>query len=302
MPLHLDAAAFMKQREAWGVRPTTELSVEEAREQTLRVAKLMGAGEPVAKTEDHTMAGPHGDIPLRIYTPQGSGPFPVLVFYHGGGWVVGNLDSADMFCRLMTNAAGCVVVSVNYHHAPEHKFPMAADDAYAGAVWAAQNAATFNGDATRLAVSGSSAGGNLAAVVAQMARDTGTPAITFQLLIVPVCAYNFDTNSYRVNADGYGLTTDAMKWYWRHYLRDEADGANPYASPLRAKSLKGLPPAFVATAEFDPLCDEGNAYAARLKTDGVPTQHRCYEGMIHGFLGAQANADMVAALRQAFAK
>jgi acetyl esterase/lipase len=123
MPLHLDAAAFMKQREAWGVRPTTELSVEEAREQTLRVAKLMGAGEPVAKTEDHTMAGPHGDIPLRIYTPQGSGPFPVLVFYHGGGWVVGNLDSADMFCRLMTNAAGCVVVSVNYHHAPEHKFP-----------------------------------------------------------------------------------------------------------------------------------------------------------------------------------
>lgn len=224
----------------------------------------------------------------------------MLVYFHGGGWVAGNLETADVFCRTMTRGAGCTVVSVNYRHAPEHKFPIAAEDAYAATQWAAQHTATFNGDAARLVVGGTSAGGNLAAVVALMARDRGGPPLAYQLLIVPVIDYNFATESYRENADGYGLTADAMRWYWKHYLRAEADGQHPYASPIRAPTLRGLPPALVVTAEFDPLRDEGKAYARRLQAEGVPTILKVYEGMIHGFLGPQANVDMAGALREAF--
>ncbi len=304
MPLHPSAKAFLDQRAALGVKPVTELSVEAAREQTVRVALAMGAGEPVAHVEDRAIPGPNGDIPIRVYapvhTPQGQHPLPLLVYFHGGGWVVGNLDASDVSCRMIANAAGCLVVSANYRHAPEHRFPLPAEDAYAATQWTARHAATLHGDASRLAVGGSSAGGNLAAVVALMARDRGTPSLIFQLLVVPVIDCRFDTASYRENAEGYGLTADAMRWYWKHYLRSEDDGHHPYASPLRAPSLQGLPPAFVATAEFDPLRDEGEAYAARLRAEGVPTVQKRYAGMIHGFLGPQANADMAEALRNAF--
>lgn len=302
MPLHPLAKAFLDQREAMGVKPVTELSVEAARDQAVRVALAMGTGEPVGHTEDRLIPGPHGNIPARIYTPQGQSPFPVLVYFHGGGWVVGNLETVDLLCRMMTNAAGCIVASVNYRHAPEHKFPIPAEDAYAATEWIGRHAATFGGDAARIAVSGSSSGGNLAAVVAQMARDCGTHSFIYQLLIVPVIDYNFDTASHRENAEGYGLTTDAMRWYWKHYLRSDEDRHNPYASPAQAHSLRGLPPAFVATAEFDPLRDEGEAYAARLLAEGVPTVQKRYEGMIHAFLGPQANADTAEALRRAFSK
>jgi len=295
------AKAFLDDRAAMGVRPVNELSVEEARAQTVRVALSMGPGEPVARTEDLTIPGPLGAIPVRIYAPHERSPLPVLVYFHGGGWVVGNLDTADQFCRMIANAADCVVVSINYRHAPEHKFPAAMEDAYAGTRWTSQNAGIFRGDPARLAVSGTSAGGNLAAVVALAARDRGAPPLCFQLLIVPVIDHNFDTPSCRENADGYGLTTDAMRWYWRHYLSSDADGRHPYASPLRAPSLGRLPPAFVATAEFDPLRDEGEAYAARLRTEGVPTVHKRYAGMVHGFLGPEATADMAQALRHAYA-
>ncbi len=302
MPLHPLARAFLEQREALGVKPVSELSVEAARAQAVRIARAMDTAEPVAHVDDRLVPGPHGDIPIRIYSPQGQQPFPVLVFFHGGGWVIGNLETVDALCRVMTNAARCIVASVNYRHAPEHRFPIPAEDAYAATQWVAGHAATFNGDAVRLAVGGSSAGANLAAVVALMARDRGAPPLTHQLLIVPVTDHRAKTASYRENAEGYGLTAGMMRWYWNHYVRSEMDGNNPYASPLRAPDLRGLPPAFVATAEFDPLRDEGEAYAARLRADGVPTAWKRYEGMIHGFLGPQANADMAEALRNAFSR
>ena len=298
MPLHPEAKAFLDQRAAMGVKSANELSVEAARAQAVRVALTAGPGERVAHVEDRSVPGPHGPIPIRIYRPDGTGPFPVLVYFHGGGWVVGNLETADVFCRAMATSAGCVVVSVNYRHAPEHKFPIAADDAFAATQWVGTHAATFRGDAARLIVSGTSAGGNLAAVVGLMARDRGGPALMSQLLIVPVIDYNFETPSYRKNAEGYGLTAEAMRWYWKHYLRGDDDGRHPYASPLRAQSLRGLPPALVVTAEFDPLHDEGEAYATRLRAEGVPTTLWRREGMIHGFLGPQANAEIARAVRE----
>lgn len=301
MPLHPDAAAFLKQREAWGVRPVNELTPEEARAQTDRVARLIGAGEPVAHVEDRAINTHDGDVPVRIYRPRGTGPFPVVAYYHGGGWVVGNLDAVDFYCRALTNAANCVVVSVNYRHAPEHRFPAAPEDCYAATVWTARNAADFGGDGGRLAVGGSSAGGNLAAAVTLMARDRNGPAIKFQLLTVPVTNHFFGTASYRDNAEGFGLTTAGMRWFWECYLNDPADGAHPYASPLRAGSLADLPPAFVQTAELDPLRDEGEQYAARLKQAGVTVTHKRYEGMIHGFLGNDALPDVAEQVRQALA-
>ncbi len=300
MALHPEAKAFLKQREALGVKSANELSVEQARAQANRVALTTGPGEPVAHVEDRSVPGPNGEIPLRIYRPQGPGPWPVLVYYHGGGWVVGNLETADLFCRTMANAARCAVASVNYRHSPEYKFPIPAEDAYAAVQWLAGHAAAIQVDAARIIVSGTSAGGNLAAVVAQMARDRGGPSLIYQLLIVPVIDYNFERASYRENAEGYGLTAVAMRWYWTHYLRHETDGYHPYASPVRAESLRGLPPAFVVTAEHDPLRDEGEAYAARLLAEGVPVTRKRYDGMIHGFLGPQANTDMVEVLRNAF--
>src|SRR5256712_5549982 len=218
MPLQASAKTFLDDRAAMGVRPVQELSVEQARAQTIRIAQAMGPGEPVARTEDRAIPGPLGAIPIRLYTPQDRSSLPVLVYFHGGGWVVGNLETVDQFCRMIANAAGCIVVSVNYRHAPEHKFPAAVEDTYAGTRWASENAPTFRGDPARLAVGGSSAGGHLAAAVALPARERGGPPPRLPLLIGPVIDHNFDTLSYRDNAEGYGLAADGMRWYWRHYL------------------------------------------------------------------------------------
>lgn len=302
MPLHPLAKAFLDERAAMGVRPAHNLSVEAARAQAVRIALAMGPGEQVARVEDRLIPGPRGDIPIRLYGPDGQSPFPVLVYFHGGGWVVGNLDTTDQFARMIANAVGCIVVSVNYRHAPEHKFPAAVEDAYAATRWSAEHAGAFRGDPRVLGVCGTSAGGNLAAVVALAARDRGGPPLCYQLLMVPVTDFSFETSSYREHAEGYGLMADTMRWYWQHYLPRPTDGLHPHASPLRAASLRGLPPAFVATAEFDPLRDEGEAYAARLKAAGVPTTSKRYTGMVHGFLGPDANTDMAQALRQAFAR
>jgi acetyl esterase len=299
MRLHPEAKAFLDERAALGVRPVAELSVEAAREQAVRVARAQGRGEPVAHVEDRLLPGPYGDIPVRIYHPEHRGSVPMLVYFHGGGWVVGNLVTVDAFCRSITNLAPCAVVSVNYRHAPEHKFPIPVEDAYAATHWVATHAGALSGDAARLAVGGTSAGGTQAAVVALMARDRGGPPIACQLLIVPVIDHNFETASYRENAEGYGLTAEAMRWYWQHYLPRETDGAHPYASPIRTSSLRGLPPSIVVTAELDPLRDEGEAYAARLRAEGVPVVARRYDGMIHGYLGPQANAEIAGMLRQA---
>ena len=297
MPLHPLAKELVDQMSA--LPPLETLSVPEARARSEEMMKRFGPGEPVAEVRERTVPGPAGEIPVRFYVPAGHAPFPVLVFFHGGGWVVGSLETTDFYCRAVTNAAGCVVASVNYRHAPEHRFPAAAEDAYAATKWIAENAATLNVDAGRLSVGGSSAGGNLAAVTAVLARDKGGPTIRAQVLSVPVMDFNFDTKSYRDNAHDYGLTRSAMQWFWNHYLQSEADGAHPHASPLRVKDLGGLPPAFISTAEYDPLRDEGAAYAKRLREAGVAVEHRDYPGMVHMFLGPDSVPDIARFLQGA---
>lgn len=269
-----------------------------------------GVIEPVATIEDRLIPGPAGEIPIRIYTPDGSAPFPVLVFFHGGGWVTGNIDTHDPMCRSLARRAGCLVVSVDYRLAPEHKHPAAVEDAYAATVWVADNAAQFGGDPDRLAVGGDSAGGQLAAAATFLARDNNRPKISYQLLIYPVTnTATQETDSYLKFAAGLNLTREGMIWFRNHYIAAEADAQDPHASPLLAGDLSHLPPATVITAEFDVLHDEGRAYAERLAAAGVPVSYRCYGGMLHGFVtnaGVMDRAydcldDLAATLRHMFA-
>jgi acetyl esterase len=287
MPLDEDMKQLLALIAPPGMPALTEVSVEQAR---ANMGALMVAGEPepVGRVENRTFPGPAGDVPIRIYTPAGAGAHPALVYFHGGGWVLCNLDTHDGTCRSLCNQAGCVVVSVDYRLAPENKFPAAVDDCYAATRWVAEHAAELGVDAKRIAIGGDSAGGNLTACVALISRDRGGPRFVHQLLVYPVTDAKFDTPSYEENAEGYFLTRDAMRWFWNHYLRSDADGANPYAAPLRAQDLSGLPPATVITAEFDPLRDEGEAYGARLRAAGVPTRIERYDGVIHGFFGMGA--------------
>ena len=239
---------------------------------------------PVRAVADRTVPSPAGDIAVRIYWPEKtSGPMPVVVFAHGGGFVFCDLDSHDELCRAMTNGIGAVVVSVDYRLAPESPWPAAAEDVYAVADWATQQAAALGADPGHLLVAGDSAGGNLAAVTALMARDRDWPAIAGQLLVYPVIAADFDTASYRRFGVGYYNTAAAMAWYWDQYVPNVADRRHPYASPLQAR-LNDLPPAVVITAGCDPLSSEGETYAKSLVAAGVPTIHRDYEGAIHGFM------------------
>ena len=310
MPLDPQARALLDRVAARGLPPIWDTPLEEARAMMQTLCRLAGPPEPVANVEDRVILGPSGEIPIRIYTPTGAGPFPLLVFFHGGGFVLGDLDSMDAPCRALANRAGCLVVSVDYRLAPEHQFPTAPEDCYAAVCWVAENAASLNGDPRRIAVGGDSAGGNLAAVVALMARDRGGPPLVFQLLIYPATNHDFTTASYLENAEGYSLTTADSRWFWSQYLRHEDDARNPYASPLRAPDLSGLPPALVITAEYDPLRDEGEAYAARLREAGLAAETKRYDGMIHGFFqmggvlaqGKQALEDAAQALRVAFAR
>ena len=291
--------------------PTEQLSPADARAASrTRVAAAPALTEPVARVENRTIPGPGGAIPVRIYTPAGPGPFPAVLYYHGGGWVVGDLEDAEDACRSIAHRVNAVVVSVDYRLAPEHRFPAAPEDCYAALAWVQAHAAEVGVDRTRLAVAGLSAGGNLAAAVALMARDRGGPAIAHQVLIVPVTSHHFDTASYHAFAEGYGLTRSAMIYYWHRYLARHEDADSPYASVLRAADLRGLPPALVQTAEYDPLRDEGEAYAHRLHRAGVSVRLIRYRGMPHGFLrfaatvggAGQALADAVETLRKAFAR
>ena len=282
MPLDPQARAVLDLLAASGMSDLSIVEPAVIRKLT-EAAVVLDQGEPVARVENRSLPGPAGEIPVRIYVPQTNGPLPVVAYFHGGGFVYCGLDTHDGTCRALANASGCSVVSVDYRLAPENKFPAAPEDAYAVTRWLADNGAEIGVDPQRIAVAGDSAGGNLATVVALMARDRGGPALAFQLLVYPVADFGFDTDSYRENADGYLLTEKMMRAFWNHYLGDEAEGDHPYASPLRAERLDALPPAFVVTAEFDPLRDEGEAYAARLAEAGVPTTARRYDGMIHGF-------------------
>jgi acetyl esterase len=238
--------------------------------------------EPVAEVWDDTIAGPAGDIPVRFYRPEGD-CLPILVYGHGGGFVFCDLDSHDELCRNIANRIPAMVISVDYRLAPEHPWPAAAEDFYATVRWAVDNADVLGGDAQRVVVGGDSAGGNLAAVSALMARDRGGPALAGQLLIYPVIAANFDNESYHLFGKGFYNPKPAMQWYWDQYVPALGDRDHPYASPLRA-SLVGLPPAIVVVAGHDPLRDEGLAYADALAAAGVSTVRCLFQGGIHGFL------------------
>jgi acetyl esterase len=304
--------ALLKKMQESGAPPVHTLTPTKARETKNPVfIELGGPPVDVSKVEDMRVPGPSGGIPIRVYTPEGRGPFPVLIFFHGGGWVILNLDTHDSLCRHLAKRASCVVVSVDYRLAPEHKFPAAAEDAYAATRWVADNANRIDVDPTRIAVGGDSAGGNLAAVVSLMARDKDGPSLVHELLVYPVTDLSsMDNESYREHGQGYILTKDSMAYYGSHYLAREEDALNPYASPLLAQDLRGLPPALVITAEFDVLTDEGEAYANRLKEAGVPVQYSCYKGMIHAFFSMagvlnrpmDALDEAATALRSAFAK
>ena len=257
------------------------------------LARAMNAvPEPIAKIEHRLIPGPGGDLLLRVYTPEtGDMPLPVLVYFHGGGWVIATLDTYDSSCRALAKQAGCIVVSVAYRQAPEHKFPAAAEDAFAAYRWVTENAAMIGGDPMRIAVGGESAGGNLAAVTAMMARDKGAQPPVHQLLVYPVTDFSFDTPSYQENAMAKPLNKETMEWFWKQYLSDPSDGANPYASPLRAQNLGNLPPATVITDEIDPLRSEGEEYARKLQEAGVPVTTTCYGGVTHEFFGMAAGVD-----------
>jgi acetyl esterase len=308
MPVDPAITALLAEAEKIDPRPLETLSIAEARARggSVNVPPALPP-EPVADVRDLVIdALP--PIAARLYRPR-SGTLPLLVYFHGGGWVVGSVTLSDPFCRALANASGCAVISVEYRLAPEDRYPAAADDAYAATRWSAEHAADLGVDSSRIAVGGSSAGGNLAAVVALMARERRTPQLAFQLLHVPVTDHDFDTPSYRANATGFGLTRSGMRWFWDHYVPDTKLRDEPYASPLRAKDLSGLPPAHVVAAECDPLRDEGKAYATRLLEAGVATTYVEYPGMVHGFtamatmipLGRTAIDDMGAALRRALA-
>ena len=251
-----------------------------------------------------------GNIPVRVYRPVGASadaPLPALVYFHGGGWVIGDLDTHDVLCRQLTAEAGIVTVAVDYRLAPEAKCPAAADDAWTATKWVVANAGKLGIDAQRLAVGGDSAGGNLAAVVALMARDAGAPALRLQALLYPVTNVGVETRSYRDFADGYMLTRDSMVWFFEQYLPSKDVASDWRVSPLRASSHAGVAPALIVTAGFDPLRDEGEAYAQKLRDAGVTVDYLCYGGMIHGFVpmgklldtGNRAVSHIAASLRQA---
>ncbi|MEV7870673.1 alpha/beta hydrolase [Streptomyces sp. NPDC088124] len=293
MALDPQLQALYDRKAAEGGRPLYTMSLQEAREADL-AAVLDGAGtpEPVEEVTDTTFPGPEGPLPVRVFRPAGDGPLPVLVYYFGGGWTLGTIDTCDAICRSLANAAGCLTLAVGYRLAPENPFPAAVEDCYAGLRWAAEQAgARFGADTSRICVGGDSAGGNLAAAVTLMARDRSGPELAGQLLVYPNTDHLADTESRRTHTDPLLFNDKSVRWYWDNYLAHQSDGSDPLASPLRAESHKGLPPALVITAEYDPLRDEGELYAERLRESGVPVELTRYPGVIHGFFAMAGTLD-----------
>ena len=297
MPLHPQAQQVIEVARALGLPPHHTVTPQEARANAAQ--RLRSPGPEVTRVDNRAVPGPAGDIPVRIYTPAGDGLFPILVWYHGGGWVVGDLESADGTARHLCVSSGCIVVSVDYRLAPEARFPEPLEDCYAATLWAGANAASLGGVNGIVAVGGDSAGGNLAAAVSIRAAQTGDIRISHQLLVYPVTDADFDTGSYLDNAAGYNLERDGMIWYWQHYLDDPADAVNPMAAPLKLDSdllgidaVANMAQALVITAEYDPLRDEGEAYAVLLNELGVPARASRYDGMIHGFFSLADSVDL----------
>jgi acetyl esterase len=266
----------------------------------------------LAKVADARMYGPNGALPVRIYqpSPNARSDSPALVYFHGGGWVIGSVETHDRLCRFLAHEVPCTVVSVDYRLAPEHRFPAAVDDAQFAYRWVLEQSRSLGIRPDRVAVAGDSAGGNLAAVVCRQAATSGEPQPCFQLLIYPATDLAFRSRSHEVYAEGFFLTHSAMRWFRDHYLPGEAAIDDPRASPLRAATVRGLAPAFIMTAGFDPLRDEGRAYAEKLVAEGVPVRYRCYEPLIHGFasmcgatpMALAAVREGIDALRSAFAR
>lgn len=279
---------------ASGVAEFVELGHRAVRDMCESMVLPFDAG-PLAVIEDKKIYVNQTDLTLRLYYPTGEGPFPLIVYFHGGGWTIGSINTHDPVCRALSVWANALVVSVHYRLAPEHPFPVPLEDCYAATLWIQQHAGDIGGLGTRLAVAGDSAGGNLAAAVCLLARDRKmngelTPLIQHQLLLYPIADANFETASYKENGRGYVLRRSDMQWFWDQYIKDPAERNNPYASPLQA-NLNNLPSATIITAQYDTLRDEGNAYAKKLQAAGVAVVHREIAGMIHGFIGFAALVD-----------
>ncbi|MBS0278952.1 MAG: alpha/beta hydrolase [Proteobacteria bacterium] len=291
MPLDPVLKAFLDQVASMGGPKTWEMTPAEARESFAALMQLAGPKDiPIGKVTNIAIPAPHGEIAARAYAPvaaSGQG-LPTLVFFHGGGWVIGNIDTHDGLCRMIANGSGCRVISVEYRLSPESKYPDAVDDAVAALEWVEKNAAQLGVDANLLAVGGDSAGGALAAVVAQIAKAKGGPKLSYQLLLFPVTQIGEETRSLREYAEGYFLERKTLDWFYAHYLPGDADRKDPRISPLVAEDVSGLPPAYVMLAGFDPLHDEGLAYAEKLRAAGVPVTVADYPDMVHDFIYLQS--------------
>jgi acetyl esterase len=285
--LHPQVVKAIEAMRAAGLRPIEAMTPAEARAQMEETARARKAEPlPIAGIEERTMPGPAGPIRLRFYSPNAAAPVPAIVYFHGGGHVIGSLDTHDLIARNLCSGAEALVVSVDYRMGPEHKFPAAVEDSWAALGWVQGNAASLGADPDRLGVHGDSAGANLAAVVALMARDKGGPQLRLQSLVYPVADYTLSAPSYEKYATGYGiLTRGAMQWFQKHYLRGPEDAEDWRASPIKAPSHRGVAPAIVVTAECDVLHDDGQSYAEALRRAGVPVEYREFPGMIHAFFG-----------------
>ncbi|MBQ0721065.1 MAG: alpha/beta hydrolase [Gammaproteobacteria bacterium] len=313
MALNIQADELLKRAAASGTPGLGEGTPEEGRAIFAATTDLLGLPAPEVKsTEEVQISGPNGDIRTLVITPKGvdTKDLPIFVYYHGGGWVIGSPETHYEECCHYANGAQCIVIVPDYRLAPEHPFPAAPEDCYAVLQWAADKAESLGGDKTRIAIGGDSAGGNLSAVVAQMTQQRSGPELALQLLIYPATRMGGETQSYKDFDDGYFLTAKAMHWFFDHYLTKPEDWDNVLASPLLNDDLAGLAPAYVMTAGFDPLRDEGRAYADKLEAAGVPVEYVCYEGQIHGFASMAGALDearsfldeAVQVLRKAFSK
>jgi acetyl esterase len=287
MPLHPQAQTICDAMNALEGPAWTDETLTEQRTGFGMLLMLAGEPEPVFAVDDYDADG----VPVRVYRPSPDPDLPVVMYFHGGGWTIGTVEQFDPILRQVANATNAIVVAPDYRLAPEHPFPAALDDCWTALGWTAKNASTFGGDGTRLAVMGDSAGGNLSAVCALQARDAGGPELALQVLIYPVTDCDFTTSSYQENAEGYLLGADQMRWFFRCYTRGDVDPTDWRICPLRARDVAGVAPALVFTAEFDPLRNEGEAYARRLLEAGVPVQKRRYDGMIHAFFGLSGAFD-----------